>query len=175
MAGYSRLMGLDEDGTLAALMTHRHEVVEPITAAHHGRIVKTTGDGWLAEFGSALDAMRCALAIIGQETPLRVGIRDGQASCKGRAHTPGFEYELFVNGNRLGRGYESKGLDLEGYGETKVRTRFDVNLLSLPGAVKDVLGQDRVKARAKGKFYATGSFGRKELGFDSDAEVDLRR
>ena len=86
-----------------------------------------------------------------------------------------FEYELFVNGNRLGRGYESKGLDLEGYGETKVRTRFDVNLLSLPGAVKDVLGQDRVKARAKGKFYATGSFGRKEVGFDSDAEVDLRR
>ncbi len=86
-----------------------------------------------------------------------------------------FEYELFVNGNRLGRGFESKGLDLEGYGETKVRTRFDVNLLSLPGAVKDVLGQDRVKARAKGKFYATGSFGKKELGFDSDAEVDLGR
>lgn len=86
-----------------------------------------------------------------------------------------FEYELFVNGNRLGRGFESKGLDLQGYGETKVRTRFDVNLLSLPGAVKDVLGQDRVKARAKGKFYATGSFGKKELGFDSDAEVDLGR
>ena len=86
-----------------------------------------------------------------------------------------FEYELFVNGNRLGRGFESKGLDLEGYGETKVRTRFDVNLLSLPGAAKDVLGQNRVKARAKGKFYATGSFGKKELGFDSDAEVDLRR
>jgi LEA14-like dessication related protein len=86
-----------------------------------------------------------------------------------------FEYELFVNGNRLGRGFESKGFDLEGYGETKVRTRFDVNLLSLPGAVKDVLGQDRVKARAKGKFFATGSFGKKELGFDSDAEVDLRR
>jgi LEA14-like dessication related protein len=86
-----------------------------------------------------------------------------------------FEYELFVNGNRLGRGFESKGLDLQGYGETKVRTRFDVNLLRLPGAVKDVLGQDRVKARAKGKFYATGSFGKKELGFDSDAEVDLGR
>ena len=86
-----------------------------------------------------------------------------------------FEYELFVNGNRLGRGFESKGLDLQGYGEAKVRTRFDVNLLSLPGAVKDVLGQDRVKARAKGKFYATGSFGKKELGFDSDAEVDLGR
>jgi LEA14-like dessication related protein len=86
-----------------------------------------------------------------------------------------FEYELFVNGNRLGRGFESKGLDLQGYGETKVQTRFDVNLLSLPGAAKDVLGQDRVKARAKGKFYATGSFGKKELGFDSDAEVNLGR
>jgi LEA14-like dessication related protein len=86
-----------------------------------------------------------------------------------------FEYELFVNGNRLGRGFEPKGLELAGYGETKVQTRFDVNLLSLPGAVKDVLRQDRVRARAKGRFYATGSFGRKELGFDSDAEVELRR
>ena len=86
-----------------------------------------------------------------------------------------FEYELFVNGNRLGRGFEPKGLELAGYGETKVRTRFDVNLLSLPGAVKDVLRQDRVRARAKGRFFATGSFGRKELDFDSDAEVDLGR
>ncbi len=86
-----------------------------------------------------------------------------------------FEYELFVNGNRLGRGFEAKGLELAGYGETKVRTRFDVNLLSLPGAVKDVLRQDRVHARAKGRFYVTGSFGRKELGFDSDAEVQLGR
>jgi LEA14-like dessication related protein len=86
-----------------------------------------------------------------------------------------FEYELFVNGNRLGRGFEPRGLELPGYGETKVRTRFDVNLLQLPGAVKDVLREDRVHARAKGRFYATGSFGRKELGFNSDAEVELRR
>jgi LEA14-like dessication related protein len=86
-----------------------------------------------------------------------------------------FEYELFVNGNRLGRGFEPKGLELAGYGEAKVQTRFDVNLLSLPGTVKDLLREDRVRARAKGRFYATGAFGRKELGFDSDAEVDLRR
>ena len=86
-----------------------------------------------------------------------------------------FEYELFVNGNRLGRGFESKGVDLAGYGEAKVQSRFDVSLLSLPGAVKGVLHEDRVHARAKGRFYATGSFGHKELPFDSDAEVQLGR
>jgi LEA14-like dessication related protein len=86
-----------------------------------------------------------------------------------------FEYELFVNGNRLGRGFEPKGLELPGYGEAKVQTRFDVNLLSLPGVVKDVLREDRVKARAKGRFFASGAFGKKQLDFDSDAEVELRR
>ena len=85
-----------------------------------------------------------------------------------------FEYELFVNGNRLGRGFEPKGLELAGYGEAKVQTRFDVNLLSLPGVVRDVLHQDRVHARAKGRFFASGGFGQKKLDFDSDAEVELR-
>ena len=84
-----------------------------------------------------------------------------------------FEYELFVNGNRLGRGFESKGFELAGFGEATVRSRFDVNFLGVPGAVKDVLKQDRVKARAKGRFFASGAFGRRELGFDSDAEVGL--
>jgi LEA14-like dessication related protein len=86
-----------------------------------------------------------------------------------------FEYELFANGRRLGRGFESSGFDLAGFGEETVRSRFDVNLLGLPGAVKEVLQEDRVKARAKGRFYASGEFGRKELGFDSDAEVRLGR
>jgi len=83
------------------------------------------------------------------------------------------EYELFVNGNRLGRGFESKGLALEGFGEGKVESRVDVNFLALPGAVKDVLRQDRVKARVKGNFYTSGSYGTKRLGFDADADVDL--
>ena len=48
------------------------------------------------------------------------------------------EYELFVNGNRLGRGFDSKGLPLEGFGEGKVASRVDVNFLGLPGAIKDV-------------------------------------
>jgi len=86
-----------------------------------------------------------------------------------------FEYELFLNGRRLGRGYEPKGFALEGFAEDKVASRFDVNLLRLPGAVKDVLEEDRGKARVKGHFYVRQGDGTKKLGFDSDAEVDLRK
>ena len=63
VAGYSRLMGADEEGTLAALKAHRREIVDPKIAEYRGRIVKTTGDGALVEFGSAVDAVRCALEI----------------------------------------------------------------------------------------------------------------
>jgi LEA14-like dessication related protein len=84
------------------------------------------------------------------------------------------EYELFVNGNRLGRGFESSGLQLAGFGEGKVQSRFDVNFLSLPGVVKDVLRQDRVRARVKGHFYTSGAYGNKRLGFDADANVNLQ-
>ncbi len=63
VAGYSRLMGRDEEGTLAALKACRRELLDPKIAEHRGRVVKTTGDGALAEFGSAVDATRCALEI----------------------------------------------------------------------------------------------------------------
>ena len=63
VAGYSRLMGADEEGTLARLKAHRRELVDPKIAEHHGRIVKTTGDGLLAEFASVVDAVRCAVEI----------------------------------------------------------------------------------------------------------------
>ena len=60
VAGYSRLMGADEVGTLATLKALRRKIVDPAIAQHHGRIVKTTGDGMLVEFASAVDAMACA-------------------------------------------------------------------------------------------------------------------
>ncbi|MGB7008324.1 MAG: adenylate/guanylate cyclase domain-containing protein, partial [Pseudolabrys sp.] len=60
VAGYSRLMGVDEEGTLAALKEERTKVIDPKIAEHRGRIVKTTGDGALVEFASAVDAVRCA-------------------------------------------------------------------------------------------------------------------
>jgi adenylate cyclase len=63
VAGYSRLMGSDEEGTLARLKAHRKEVIDPKIAEHRGRIVKTTGDGVLIEFPSVVDAVRCAVAV----------------------------------------------------------------------------------------------------------------
>src|SRR2546421_1276331 len=63
VAGYSRLMGTDEEGTLAALKSHRRELIDPLIAQHQGRIVKTTGDGMLIEFASVVDAVRCAVVV----------------------------------------------------------------------------------------------------------------
>jgi adenylate cyclase len=63
VAGYSRLMSHDEEGTLRRLKEHLGELVEPRIAAHQGRIVKRTGDGLLVDFASAVEAVRCALAI----------------------------------------------------------------------------------------------------------------
>ena len=63
VAGYSRLMGADEEGTHARLKAHRRALVDPKIAEHHGRIVKNTGDGLLAEFLSVVDAVRCAVEV----------------------------------------------------------------------------------------------------------------
>src|ERR1051325_4092241 len=63
VAGYSRLMGIDEEGTLAALKGHRRAAIDPKITEHRGRIVKTTGDGVLVEFASVVDAVRCAVDI----------------------------------------------------------------------------------------------------------------
>ena len=63
VAGYSRLMGADEEGTLARLKAARKAFVDPAVGSHRGRIVKTTGDGMLVEFASAVDAARCAVEI----------------------------------------------------------------------------------------------------------------
>jgi adenylate cyclase len=63
IAGYSRLMGIDDEGTLRQLKAHRKQLVDPKIAEHRGRIVKTTGDGILVEFVSVVDAVRCAVEI----------------------------------------------------------------------------------------------------------------
>src|SRR6185295_15426756 len=62
VAGYSRLMGADEEGTLARLKALRAGLIDSAIGRHHGRIVKNTGDGMLVEFASVVDAMRCAIA-----------------------------------------------------------------------------------------------------------------
>ncbi len=63
VVGYSRLVGADESGTLAALRAHRTELIDPLIALHRGRIVKTMGDGLLLEFRSVLDAVQCSIEI----------------------------------------------------------------------------------------------------------------
>ena len=62
-ASYARLIKADEEGTLDRLKVLRAEIIDPKIAAHHGRIVKTTGDGFLAEFASVVDALRCSAEV----------------------------------------------------------------------------------------------------------------
>jgi formylglycine-generating enzyme required for sulfatase activity/class 3 adenylate cyclase len=63
VVGYSRLMGADEEGTHSRVMYHQREIIEPTIAEHHGRVIKYTGDGFLALFDSPLEAVRCAIVI----------------------------------------------------------------------------------------------------------------
>src|SRR6516164_7415110 len=63
VAGYSRLMGADEEGTHKRLQAHFCELVNPKITEHRGRVVKNTGDGFLAEFASVVDAVRCAVEV----------------------------------------------------------------------------------------------------------------
>src|SRR5215475_8750849 len=78
IAGYSRLMGKDEEGTLAALRAIRRELGDPKIAEHRGRIVKTTGDGILVEFASVVDAVRCALELQREMTACNAALPAGR-------------------------------------------------------------------------------------------------
>ena len=96
IAGYSRLMGADEEGTLARLKVLRSELIDPKNKQHRGRIVKTTGDGILIEFLSVVDAVRCAIEVqqgmvernadVPQEKRIefRVGVNLGDVMIEGR-------------------------------------------------------------------------------------------
>src|SRR5215470_5787326 len=75
VAGYSRLMGADEEGTLAALKTLRREVADPKIKEHRGRIVNTTGDGLLGEFASVVDAVRCAIEVQREMAARNAGVQ----------------------------------------------------------------------------------------------------
>jgi adenylate cyclase len=75
VAGYSRLMGVDEEGTLTQLKAHRNALVDPTITQQRGRIVKTTGDGMLVEFASVVDALRCAVEVQRGMTERNVEVR----------------------------------------------------------------------------------------------------
>ena len=145
VAGYSRLMGQDEEGTLAALKAIRRELGDPKVKDHRGRIVKTTGDGLLIEFASVVDAVRCAvevqeeMAARNAEVPearrieFRIGINLGDIARDGR--------DIFGEGvniaARLEGLAEPGGICISGTVHNQVRDRLTV-------AFEDI-GEQQVK------------------------------
>ena len=79
VAGYSRLMGADEEGTHERLRAHLRQLIDPKINEHRGRIVKNTGDGLLAEFASVVDAVRCAAEV-------QSGMIDREPEATGERH-----------------------------------------------------------------------------------------
>jgi adenylate cyclase len=154
VASYSRLMGVDEVGTLNALKEHRRERIDPVIARHNGRIVKTTGDGLLAEFASVVDAVGCAVAIqramlafnagihTARQIVLRIGINVGDIIIDGG--------DIFGDGvnvaARLEALCEPGGVCISRYANEQVRDKLSLGFADL--------GEQTVKniARAVGVF-----------------------
>ena len=87
VVGYSRLVGVDEEGTLERLRVLRREVVDPMIKEHRGRIVRITGDGLLVEFASVVDAVRCAV-----DTQREMGLRNAEVPADQR-----IEFRIGIN------------------------------------------------------------------------------
>jgi hypothetical protein len=87
----------------------------------------------------------------------------------------GFEYVLVLNGHRLGRGYYPDPVRLGPFEEAGVVSRFNVNLLQLPGSVRAVLDEDEARAHVHGRFFVRQGGRVRKLPFDSGAIVSLRR
>ena len=129
VAGYSRLMGVDEEGTLAALKAIRRELGDPKVKEHRGRIVKTTGDGLLIEFASVVDAVRCAVEL-------------QQAMAERNAHVPEarrIEFRMGINlGDIIG-----DGRDIYGDGvniAARLEALAEPGKVCISGTVRDHIG-----------------------------------
>ena len=137
VAGYSRLMGADEVGTLAALKASRREIVDPAIAEHNGRIVKTTGDGMLVEFSSAVDAVTCAMTMqqkmaerncsAAQAIAFRVGINVGDIIIDGG--------DIFGDGVNVAARLESiaepGGICISSSAHDQVRDKLELRFIDL--------------------------------------------
>jgi len=167
VAGYSRLMGEDEAGTLARLRTHRRELIDPEIAEHKGRIVKTTGDGILIEFPSVVEAVACALAIqrgMGERnsaTPehqriaFRIGINLGDVIVEdGDIHGDGVNVAA-----RLETLAEAGGICVSAVVHDQVQGRLDCAFDDLgEPELKNIARKVRVyRVRPAGEPLATGS------------------
>jgi adenylate cyclase len=139
IVGYSRLMALDEVGTLAALKSRRRDILQPLVARHQGRIFKFTGDGAMVEFASAVHAVQCAIALqqamaaAAEEQPedrrivLRIGINLGEVMVE-----RGDLYGDSVNvAARLEAAAEPGGILLSGTAYDQVRNRIEAGFEEL--------------------------------------------
>jgi adenylate cyclase len=149
VARYSRLMGEDEEGTLAALRAIRREIADPKIAEHRGRIVKTTGDGLLVEFASVVDAVRCAVKLqremaarntaipAGRRIEFRMGINVGDIIIE--------EDDIFGDGvniaSRLEALAEPGGVCISAAAHEQVRDKLDFSF--------DDIGDQKVKNIAR--------------------------
>ena len=140
VVGFSSMMERDEEGTLRRLKATQRDIIEPRVREHHGRIVKTTGDGFLIEFGSPLDAVRCALEI--QEAVKPNGV-------------PGVDPLKLRVGINLGDIIIEEDGDIYGDG-VNVATRLEQ--IAEPGSVC-ISGKvhDEVEGKLKSRFISTVS------------------
>ena len=132
VVGYSRLMGVNEERTLAQLQAHQRELLEPSISEHRGRIVKTTGDGMLVEFASVVDALRCA-------TEIQRGMTERNAEVPTAER---IEFRIGINVGDI----MSEGGDIFGDG-VNVAARLEA--LADPGGI---CVSGRVQEDARGKF-----------------------
>ena len=145
VAGYSRLMGADEEGTLARLKAHRRELIDPKITEHRGRIVKTTGDGMLVQFGSIVDGLRCATEVQGAMTERNAVIpADGRIEFRFGIH----QGDIVVEGEDI-------------FGDA-VNVAARLESLAQPGGIC-------VSARVRG-----GAAGKLELTFEDMGEQQLK-
>ncbi len=170
VVGYSRMMEVDEAGTLAALKSRRREILEPLVAKNEGRVFKVTGDGVLVEFASAVNAVRCAvdlqqsLAFANADLPkdsqivLRVGVNLGDVMIEG-----GDLYGDGVNlAARLEAMAEPGGVCLSETIYHQVRKRLNLSYVDLgPRSVKNLTEPVRV--------YQIGRLNRSAAGHPADA------
>ncbi len=86
------------------------------------------------------------------------------------------QYDLFLNGVRVGDGFITQSVEVAGFGEARMTSRFDLNYLRVPGAVKSIMDRDKVDARTRGRFFMRRDGGRvRRVSFSSDASLDFDR
>ena len=121
----------------------------------------------------AIDAIKMAdMGVTGAVLDISLRMRNTDPE---RLRIERFEYDLYLDGQRLGHGYHPDAVDLAGFAEAKVSSRFDLNFLLLPGAIKSLLQEDNVKAEMRGTCYVSRFWGLQGVPMQAAMDVKLRQ